>query len=171
LDDFIGMYALGSDLDAAVTIVNASNAPVDPAVNPTYRVYEGDTLLPNGTGSLSKLDTGNVTNATNASPIVVTSNSHGLATGNVVTITGVAGNLAANATWVVTKVNANSFSLDGSTGNGAYTSGGAWHVTGLYQIGLTVSSGNGYAVGTTYQVRIDWQSSGNLAKTVYFTVV
>lgn len=171
MDDFIGLFALGDSLAAAVTIVNASLAPVDPSINPTYRVYEGDTLLTNGTGSLTKLDTGVITGATNASPIVITCNSHGLQTGNVVTISGVLGNTAANGTYVVTRTGANTFSLNSSTGNGAYTSGGAWHVTGLYQMSLTLSAGNGFQVGTTYQVRIDWASSGNLAKTIYFTVV
>jgi len=171
VDDFIGLFALGDDLAAAITIHNASLAPVDPSVNPTYRVYEGSTLLTSGTGSLSKMDTGSITGATNASPIVITSNGHGLQTGNVVTISGVGGNTAANGTFTVTRTGANTFSLDGSTGNSAYTSGGAWHVTGLYQLALTLSSGNNFQAGTTYQVRIDWASSGNLCKTVYFTVV
>lgn len=66
-----------------------------------------------------------ITAATNASPIVVTTSaSHGLSTGDVVTILGALGNTAANATWIVTVVNATQFSLDGSTGNGAYTGGG-----------------------------------------------
>jgi hypothetical protein len=65
-----------------------------------------------------------VTGATNASPIVITSNGHRLATGDRVAIASVGGNTAANGTWEVTKVNANTFSLNGSTGNGSYTSGG-----------------------------------------------
>ncbi len=171
MDDFIGMFALGTTLAAAITIVNASNAPIDPTVNPTYRVYEGDTLLTNGTGSLSKADTGTITGATNVSPISITSNTHGLQTGNIVTITGVGGNTAANSTYVITRTGANTFTLDGSTGNGNYTTGGSFHITGLYKLSLTVSAGNGYEVGKQYQVRLDWASSGNLAKTVYFMVV
>lgn len=70
-----------------------------------------------------------ITNATNASPIVVTAAGHGLLTGHQVYITGVVGNTAANNTstnpnWTITKVDANTFSLDGSSGNGAYSSGG-----------------------------------------------
>ena len=44
---------------------------------------------------------GNVTGATNASNIVITSNNHGLVTGQRVFITGVNGNTAANGTWTV----------------------------------------------------------------------
>ena len=67
-----------------------------------------------------------VTGATNASPIVVTSTGHSLNTGDAISISGVQGNVAANGTFTVTKVDANTFSLNGSTGNAAYTSGGTW---------------------------------------------
>jgi hypothetical protein len=74
---------------------------------------------------------GSITNATNAAPIAITSANHGLITGQAVYISGVGGNTAANNTattpsWMVTVSDANTFSLNGSTGNGAYTSGGAW---------------------------------------------
>lgn len=65
-----------------------------------------------------------VTGATNASPIVITTAAHGLATGDVVTIASVGGNTAANGTFRVTVVSSTTFQLDGSTGNGSYTSGG-----------------------------------------------
>jgi hypothetical protein len=67
-----------------------------------------------------------VTMTTNASPIVVTSTGHSLNTGDSISISGVAGNTAANGTFTVTKIDANTFSLNGSTGNGAYTNGGTW---------------------------------------------
>jgi hypothetical protein len=70
----------------------------------------------------------NVTAATNTSPIVITTgNSNvigGLTTGSQVTITGVNGNTAANGTWTITVQSATKFSLNGSAGNGVYTSGG-----------------------------------------------
>jgi hypothetical protein len=65
-----------------------------------------------------------ITGATNASPISVTATAHGFATGNTVTITGVLGNTATNGTWVIIVIDANTFTLTGSTGNAAYTSGG-----------------------------------------------
>jgi hypothetical protein len=67
-----------------------------------------------------------VTAATNASPIVLTSTGHSLNTGDVISVSGVVGNTAANGVFTVTKVDANTFSLNGSTGNGAYVSGGTW---------------------------------------------
>src|SRR3990167_3009130 len=95
-----------------------------------------------------------ITRATNAAPIAITSAGHGLSTGTRVTISGVGGNTAANASWVVTVVNSNSFSLDSSTGNGAYTSGGSWKVSGLYEISLAPTGGNGFAQGGFYTVLI-----------------
>lgn len=71
-------------------------------------------------GSTSKT----ITAATNASPIAVTSASHGYSSNDVLNITGVAGNTAANGTWIITVIDANTYSLNNSTGNGAYTSGG-----------------------------------------------
>jgi len=66
----------------------------------------------------------NISGASNASPISITDTAHGYTTGQTVLITGVGGNTAANGTWVITVVDANHFTLNGSTGNGAYTSGG-----------------------------------------------
>lgn len=63
--------------------------------------------------------------ATAASPIAVTTGTHGLNTGDIVLITGVVGNVAANGKWVVTVVDSTHFSLNGSTGTVAYTSGGS----------------------------------------------
>lgn len=65
-----------------------------------------------------------ITNATNATPIVVTATAHGFASGQTVEISGVAGNTAANGYWVITVVDANSFRLEGSSGNGTYAGGG-----------------------------------------------
>jgi hypothetical protein len=72
--------------------------------------------------------TATITNATNASPIVVTTaDNHGLATGDLVEIQGVLGNTATNGTWTITSVSATSFSLDSSSGNGAWaTSSASW---------------------------------------------
>lgn len=66
-----------------------------------------------------------ISGASNASPIVITIASHGYVTNDQVTITGVLGNTAANGSWFITVINANTFSLNGATGNGAYTSGGS----------------------------------------------
>lgn len=75
--------------------------------------------------------TGTITGASNAAPIVITDVAHGLETGDKVYVTGVGGNTAANNTygtphWTITKLTADTFELNGSTGNGAYTAGGTW---------------------------------------------
>jgi len=62
-----------------------------------------------------------ITGATNATPIVITANSHGLSNGDEVYISGVLGNTAANGTWTVANIAANTFELSTSVGNGAYT--------------------------------------------------
>lgn len=67
-----------------------------------------------------------INGATNASPIVLsTTVAHGFQTNDIVNVSGVGGNTAANANgWVVTYVDSTHFSLNGSTGSGAYTAGG-----------------------------------------------
>jgi hypothetical protein len=65
-----------------------------------------------------------ITGATNDEPIEVTSASHGFTTGDRVKISGVNGNDAANGEWIVTVTSTNTFTLDDSTGDGAYTDGG-----------------------------------------------
>lgn len=74
---------------------------------------------------ISNTLTRTITNATNASPIVITTSvAHLFATGDTVVNTDVVGNTAANGTFRITKISSTTFSLDGSTGNGAYVSGG-----------------------------------------------
>lgn len=77
-----------------------------------------------GTMPAQESEVGTIIGATNASPIVVTVTAHGYETGDQATIANVLGNLAANGNWTITVLTADTFSLDGSTGDGAYTSGG-----------------------------------------------
>lgn len=64
--------------------------------------------------------------ATNATPIqITTSTAHGYSTGDVIQIGAVGGNTAANRyNWRITVVDTTNFTLNGSVGNGTYTSGG-----------------------------------------------
>lgn len=93
-------------------------------------------------------DDATVTNATNANPIVITTlAAHTLTTGMVVTISGVTGNTAANGTFTITYVNATSYSLNSSTGDGVYSAGGE---VNAYTQTSTVNTGqNNLANGTT----------------------
>lgn len=80
--------------------------------------------------------TGTITDATNASPIVITSVGHGLTTGATVKIEGVGGNTSANNTWIITVVDADTFSLDESHGTDTYDGGGTW-TSGVASISYT----------------------------------
>ena len=70
-----------------------------------------------------------VGSASNASPIVITSEAHGFTENMLVDVSSVGGNTSANGTWVAKSVTVDTFALytqDGtaSTGNAAYTTGG-----------------------------------------------
>jgi hypothetical protein len=160
MDHYHGMVTLGETMPVRFLVRNSSDAPVNADSVPSYRVYGPDGLVAGQTGSASLAVTGVVTGATNASPIVVTSAGHGLTTGTRVTVTGVGGNSAANGTFTVTAVSADTFSLDSSTGNGAYTSGGTWSVTGLYKIDVAATANNGYEAGYAYDVIVSALISG-----------
>lgn len=76
---------------------------------------------------------GGISGITQANPAVVTSTSHGLATGAEIKITGVSGMTEVNGnTYRITVIDADTFRLEGedSSGFGAYTSGGTWTVNG-----------------------------------------
>lgn len=166
-DTFIGFAALDATLNACL-LTDDADVPTDATGSPSYRVYGENGLMNNGSGTISTFrDTGSITGATNASPIVITSNGHGLVTGQRVTISGVGGNTAANGTFVVTVLTSNTFSLDGSTGNGTYTSGGTWHQSGLYLWSFTPTSGNGFDHGVNYWVLFTFVVSGTTKSTLY----
>jgi len=67
-----------------------------------------------------------ITDATNATPIVITSEDHGLQSGDTITVVNVGGNGAAKGTFEVTVLDADTFELDDSEGDGDYTGGGQW---------------------------------------------
>ena len=84
---------------------------------------------------------GTIRAATNAGPIVITSPNHGLTSGQRVRVSNVNGNTAANGVKKVTVIDADSFSLDATVGNGTYdtTAGfGTW--TGNVITGASDSS-------------------------------
>jgi len=61
-----------------------------------------------------------ITDATNAEPIVVSAEAHGLDNGAHVLIFGVLGNTAANGIWMIADVSTDTFMLVDSAGNGDY---------------------------------------------------
>lgn len=92
-----------------------------------------------------------VTAATNASPIVLTIGAHAFANGMFARVAGVGGNTAANGDFTVTVVSATQISLNGTTGNGAYTSGGTCR-----RFGFTIQDGGipRIAIGALYRDKI-----------------
>lgn len=168
---FQGFVQLEDTLQLVDLVKDSSGVPVNADALPTWRVYGPDGFVAGQSGSMAQRDAGAVTGATNASPIVVTSAGHGLSTGTRVTVTGALGNTAANGTFTATWVSGDTFSLDGSAGSGAWTSGGAWNVTGLYKGTLTCSAANGYEAGQTYSVLVSGAiSSAGYGRVHTFTV-
>lgn len=143
-------------LDLLTDGINGTGART---VTPYYSVDDGDTWCelfpPDGYSPINKdfdfwewefgtrpID-GTITNTTNASPIVVTCTDHGFQTNERVVVANVVGNTGANNTtnnpyWVVTRIDANSFSLNDSTGSGEYASGGTVGLAGMEQCRLRI---------------------------------
>lgn len=155
------------DIDEGGTLIfqlrTAAGAPVEPDSAPRFKIVGPSGLVGVGNvGAMSSLESGNVSAASNASPIVITysdSPTPRVTLGQSVTIASVGGNTAANGTWIVSAVTSNTFTLSGSVGNGAYTSGGTWKTTGLYKASITGALLSGLTAGQTYTVIVTWLES------------
>jgi hypothetical protein len=87
--------------------------------------------------------TGSVTATASAGGLIrITSNAHKLVTGCQVVISGVTGTTEANGTWTVTRNDANTFDLQGSTYANAWISGGTWtyNLNGIVALTSTASA-------------------------------
>jgi len=105
--------------------------PIEAADSMNWYLYESDSLcVPQSPITFLSSPTFTITNETGTTGSVYTvtvSGSHGLTTGNYVTISGVVGaNNSSNGTWVVTVTGSNTFTLNGSSWGASttYTSGG-----------------------------------------------
>jgi len=80
-----------------------------------------------------------VSNVVNRSFIDITSDNHGLTTGQRVRISGVQGNTGANGNFTVTVISENVFRLNNAVSAGTYTTGGRWVrlVNGAPAVGMT----------------------------------
>lgn len=111
---------------ATVTIrrwTGASGSPTKTDItSTTNRASTSDNAAP-GTANPIPIPTSgaatNIVSSTNATPIVVTANAHGLVNGDTVVITGHTTNTNANGIWKVGNVAANTFEITGRAGNGA----------------------------------------------------
>jgi hypothetical protein len=98
-----------------------------------FKVFDIFVYDNGGTLTLEAVDwnqsTGSITGATNATPIVLTvASGHGLSVGDLIGVASVGGNTAPNGkVWRVSATAATTVTLEGSVGNGAYTSGGTWY--------------------------------------------
>lgn len=158
---FQGYVSLSATFKGVIVAKDASDTPTEPAAAPTFRVYSPSGYLINGTAA--KLDTGTITGVSIASPAVITCAAHGLTTGARVTISGVTGTGAitnVNTTEVVTRIDANTFSIPVSTVGGTYTSGGTWTLTGCYRISVDCTAGNGFAAGEVYTAVVVFSVGG-----------
>lgn len=175
MDGFLGFLPVSVGCKFPLGLVNlATGAPANPDANPTFRVYGQTGLVSTGNGTLSPFESGSITGATNANPIVITAVAHGLSTGAWVRITGVGGNTNANGLRQVTALTADTFSI-GVAGNGAYTSGGTWKTEGLYLLDLTAATLPSLVAALeesmNYAVDVSWSESAAAKKATFqFTV-
>lgn len=159
MSEFSGFVTLEETFTDFLQVRDADKQPVETDALPTFRVYGASGLLAQAGGTCSLAHTGTITGATNASPIVVASTAHGLKTGQRVKVASVGGNTNANGTFVVTRVDDDHFSLVGSTGNSAYTSGGTFSVLGFYQAEIEATGDDGFEAGETFFVHYSWTVS------------
>jgi hypothetical protein len=102
-----------------------------------------------------------------SSPIKITVSNHGLSTNDQVFIANVLGATQANGGWTITKVDANNFTLNGtsSTSMSSYTSGGT-----VYSFTAIPKSSNGYAIppgsGITGHILIQIVDANGVARDV-----
>lgn len=83
--------------------------------------------------------TKNISSSTNASPISITCTAHGYSTGDTVVITGHTTNTEANGTWEITVTGTNTFTLDGSVGNGVGGATGSARLRNNTRVTLTTA--------------------------------
>lgn len=164
------------------TLADSTKSPAASAANANYDIFgwlDGVTYRISR-GPLWRNAGQAITGATNATPIVITANSHGLSNGDSVEVASVAGNTAANGVWTVANVAANTFELATSVGNAAYTSGGSFASRGTgasttelellgssYVNKIAITNGptarNGTYLGTIHtnaSNQLDWKFGG-----------
>jgi hypothetical protein len=118
----------------------------------TSRLFEGQKFLNSAAA--------NPSGSTNTTPIVIGSNSHGCTTGDTVIIYGHPGNTNANGVWEVTVIDADRFSLNGSSGNGNPGNGGAFinKTNAVIQLASPVTQN----IASTGPGRSAWTASANV---------
>ena len=111
-------------------------------VSVSFSTTGGNTFVQMDLPENPDLQSFQVANATNTSPITITTTTgNPYFNGERVQVTGVQGNLGANAIFTIANVTANTFDLVGSVGTGNYAGGGSvTRLQGINTRGLAVSS-------------------------------
>jgi hypothetical protein len=108
-----------------------------------------------------------VTGATNATPISITCVAHGYSTGDTVVLASVGGNTSANGVWEITVTGTDTFTLDGSVGNAAYTSGGT--VKQINNAVVRLASPLTATIASTGMRTTAWTASANVTTSLTTT--
>ena len=126
------------------------------------------TLVGNATWTGTPQLTGlTITSSTNATPIVVTKAGHGLADNDYVLLTGHTTNTNANGIWQITYINADTFSLDGSVGNGVGGASGGFRKINNAVVELAAAKTQ--LIAGCSQQEGAWTASANVTATVNTT--
>lgn len=147
MSTFLLDYEGGNDANDGLTFANRWKTISDGAT--AARIAPGDTIKIMGSPAPTslaqnatwtgggQLPTQTITSSTNATPIVITKAAHGLASNEFVIVYGHTTNTNANGTWKITVIDANTFSLNGSTGNGVGGASGNFRPCTNYVVQLT----------------------------------
>lgn len=129
------------------------------------------TILGSGTWDGSgKPTTVSITSSTNATPIVITAASHGLSSGDFISLVNHTVNTNANGEWVVTVLTSSTFSLDGSTGNGVGGATGSFCKRNNNIVTLSSAvNANIASNGNVGSGRTAWTAASNVTSTILTT--
>lgn len=145
----------------------AGGGETAPSVNGTGKVTAGAAAV-SGTVSaeIATLKTAvlsgtapTITGATNATPIVVTATAHGLQTGDRISISGITGNTNANGYFSVTRLTADTFSLQNYSTGADIAGNGAYGGTPVAVVGIAQGSRTMVGDGTIAEPSLAFASA------------
>lgn len=124
----------GNDANDGLSFANRKKTPQAVTASPgdTVRIMASPDATAVGTGtwftnnSAGNKASSSISAATNTTPIQCTYSNHELTTGDVIMIYSGTGMTSINGWWQVTVIDANTFTLNDSSGNGAYSGGSAF---------------------------------------------
>lgn len=158
---FAGFVVLGDTLNSMLLTTDSNGQAIMPDTFPSFVVVgESGTVL-SGTSTYTRNLTG-ASASGGGGLITVTANAHGLQTAARVFLSGFSGTLAStinNNFYVITRVDANTFTLDGTAASGTAT-GGNVALVGAFNPGIVCSQGNGFSAGRAYVLLWSYKVSG-----------